>query len=57
MKISQESEQVSEKGYSTTDHLQTLNQIIEKSNEYNLSLCIGFIDQEKAFHTAEMKHT
>ena len=30
-------------GYSTTDHLQALNQIIEKSNEYNLPLCIGFI--------------
>ena len=26
--------------YSTTDHLQALNQIIEKSNEYNLPLCI-----------------
>ena len=36
------------KGYSTTDHLQALNQIIEKSNEYNLPLCRGFIDYEKA---------
>ena len=41
------------KGYSTTDHLQALNQIIEKSNEYNLQLCIGFIDYEKAFDTVE----
>ena len=41
------------KGYSTTDHLQALNQIIEKSNEYNLPLCIGFIDYEKAFDTFE----
>ena len=41
------------KGYSTTDHLQALNQIIEKSNEYNLPLCIGFIDYEKAFDTVE----
>ena len=41
------------KGYSTSDHLQALNQIIEKSNEYNLPLCIGFIDYEKAFDTVE----
>ena len=41
------------KGYSTTDHLQALNQITEKSNEYNLPLCIGFIDCETAFDTAE----
>ena len=41
------------KGYSTTDHLQALNQIIEKSNEYNLPLCIGFIDCKKAFDTVE----
>ena len=41
------------KGYSTTDHLQALNQIIEKSNEYNLPLRIGFIDYEKAFDTVE----
>ena len=41
------------KGYSTTGHLQALNQIIEKSNEHNLPLCIGFIDYEKAFDTVE----
>ena len=41
------------KGYSTTDHLQALNQIIEKSNEYNSPLCIDLIDYEKAFDTAE----
>ena len=41
------------KGYSTTDHLQAPNQIIEKLNEYNLPLCIGFIDYEKAFDTVE----
>ena len=34
-------------------HLQALNQIIEKSNEYDLPLCIGFIDYEKAFDTVE----
>ena len=41
------------KGYSTTDHLQALNQIIEKSNEYKLPLCRSFIDYEKAFDAVE----
>ena len=41
------------KDYSTIDHLQTLNQTTEKSNEYKLPLCIGFIDYEKAFNTVE----
>ncbi|GFO20732.1 endonuclease-reverse transcriptase [Plakobranchus ocellatus] len=41
------------KGYSTTDHIYTLNQVIEKSNEYNLPLCVGFIDYEKAFYSVE----
>ena len=40
--------------YSTADHLQALNQIMEKSNEYNLPPCIGFIDYEKAFD--KVKH-
>ena len=35
------------------DHLQALNQIIEKWNEYNLPLCIGFNGYEKAFDTVE----
>ena len=41
------------KGYSTLDHLQALNQMIEKSNEYNLPLTIGFVDYKKAFDTVE----
>ena len=40
-------------GYSTSDHLQGLNQIIEKSNEYSLPLRIGFINYKKAFDIAE----
>ena len=43
------------KGYSTTDHLQSVNQIIEKSNEFNKRLCIAFIDYEKAFDSVEHK--
>ena len=35
------------------DHLLAINQLIEKSNEYQLDLCIGFIDYEKAFDSIE----
>ena len=41
------------KGYSTTDHLQAVNEIIEKSNEFSKQLCIAFIDYEKAFDSVE----
>ena len=41
------------KGYSTADHLQTINQLIEKCNEFNRPLCIGYIDYEKAFDSIE----
>ncbi|XP_072014755.1 uncharacterized protein [Amphiura filiformis] len=40
-------------GYSTVDHLHSINQLIEKANEYNLKLCIGYIDYEKAFDSVE----
>ncbi|GFN80636.1 retrovirus-related pol polyprotein from type-1 retrotransposable element r2 [Plakobranchus ocellatus] len=53
MKTKQESRQVLEKNFFTTDHLQALNQLIEKCNEYNLPLCLGFIDYEKAFDSVE----
>ena len=39
--------------FSTIDHIYTQNQIIEKTNEYNLPLCVGFIDYEKAFDSVE----
>ena len=35
------------------DHLQALNQVIEKCNEYNKTLCVGFVDYEKAFDSVE----
>ena len=38
---------------STIDQIYTLNQIIKKTNEYNLPLCVGFIDYEKAFDSVE----
>ena len=42
-------------GYSTVDHLQTINQLIEKCNEFKRPLCIGYIDYEKAFDSIEHK--
>jgi len=41
-------------GFSTMDHLQTINQIIQKQNEYRRPLCLGFIDYEKAFDSVEI---
>ena len=41
------------KKFSTTDHIYTLNQVIETCNEFNLPLCVGYIDYEKAFDSVE----
>ena len=41
------------KKYSTVDHLQALNQVIEKGEEYQLPLVIGFIGYVKAFDSIE----
>ena len=41
--------------YSTVDHLQTINRLIEKCNEFKRPLCIGYIDYEKAFDSIEHK--
>ena len=43
------------KGYSTVDHLQTISQLIKKCNEFKRSLCIGYIDYEKAVDSVEQK--
>ena len=43
------------KGYSTVDYLQTINELIEKCNEFSRPLCIGYIDYEKAFDSIEHK--
>ena len=40
-------------GYSTVDHLQTVNELIEKTTEYNRPLCFAFVDYEKAFDSVE----
>ena len=36
-------------GYSTTDHIHVVNQLKEKCKEYNILICIAFVDYEKAF--------
>ena len=41
------------KGYSTVDHLQAINQLIEKCNEFKRALCTGYINYEKAFDSKE----
>lgn len=37
------------KGFSTIDHLFVLNQVIEKSREYQKEICLVFVDYSKAF--------
>lgn len=42
-------------GFSTMDHLHAVNQVIEKTREYQIPLCLAFIDYEKAFDSIETK--
>ena len=39
--------------YSTTDHIHVVNQLKEKCSEYNVSICITFVDNEKAFKSVQ----
>ncbi|KAI8440552.1 hypothetical protein MSG28_001794 [Choristoneura fumiferana] len=41
-------------GYSTIDHIHTVRQIIQKTEEYNRPLCLAFVDYEKAFDSIEI---
>ena len=40
-------------GYSTFDHLQTINQLIKKSCEYQIKVFLSFLDYKKAFDSIE----
>ena len=40
-------------GYSTTYHTHVINQLKEKCREFNIPLCIAFIDYEKAFDSVQ----
>ena len=42
-------------GCSKIDHLQVVNQLQEKANEYNMPLCFAFVDYEKAFNSTEFE--
>jgi len=41
--------------FSTMDHLHSINQVIEKTSEYNIPLCLAFVDYQKAFDSVETK--
>ena len=39
--------------YSTTDHTHAIHQLKEKCREYNIPLCVAFMDYEKAFDSVQ----
>ena len=39
--------------YSTTDHIHAINQLKEKCLEFNIPLCVAFVDYEKAFDSVQ----
>ena len=41
------------RGYSTIDHLHTVNRLLEKANAYEISLYTAFLGYEKAFASIE----
>ncbi|CAB3240548.1 unnamed protein product [Arctia plantaginis] len=41
-------------GYGTIDHIHTVRQIIQKTEEYNQPLCLAFVDYEKALDSIEI---
>ncbi|KAK6762924.1 hypothetical protein RB195_023580 [Necator americanus] len=40
-----------QKGFSTTDHIHTVSKLIEVSREYNMPLCLTFVDIKKALYS------
>ena len=41
-------------GFSTTNHLQVVNQILEQTQEYKIPLCMIFVNYEKASDSIEI---
>ncbi len=39
--------------HSTTDHIHAINQLKHKCREYNIPLCVAFVDYEKAFDSVQ----
>ena len=39
--------------YSTTDHIHVINQLKEKCREYNIQMCVAFVDYENAFDSVQ----
>ena len=39
--------------YSTTYHIHAIHQLKEKCREYNIPLCVAFVDYEKAFDSIQ----
>ena len=39
--------------YATTDHIHVVNQLKEKCREYNIPLCIAFVDYENVFDSVQ----
>ena len=39
--------------HSTTDHIHAINQLKEKCREYNIPLCVAFVNYEKAFDSVQ----
>ena len=44
------------RAFSTTDHLHTVNQIIQKTREYQIKVYFAFIDYTKAFDSLNHKY-
>ena len=40
-------------GYSTLDHIHAVRQLLEKSKEYRVPVCLAFVDYKKAFDSVE----
>ena len=36
-----------------TDHIHAINQLKEKCREYNITLCVNFVDYETAFDSVQ----